>query len=378
METEIQYIKPNKETYKIRRRESIDEVRKVPFWLLIPLLPLLLLLLLLGGYVLFTSVRIEEAGQISYRVEGDVDYQVYLKENDYYTEKYLESGRQYIASLIDTIRTEFSYQIDTSDNINATYEYEIVAEAKATDKTDKTKVLYEQMDTLKSSAIEQVENGSFAINDNINIDYARYNDIMRNFRSDFGIAANCFLDLKLIVKVNGAIETEDVLAVNIPLSDQTIDIAIGTDANAINREERIGTAHQEIYIKNMSLLIVGCVLVIVCIVAGIMIIYLYVTRYGNNWYAEAEHKIFKSYDTRIVTIGEPGTTFYEPEDTVRVESFTELLDASDTEGAPIQYYDVDPDYKSYFVVKGLNTTYRYTLSRTYQDHLRKTGQGKEF
>lgn len=369
MESDIQYIKPNKETYKIRKRPPIPPVRRVPLWALIPLL----FLMVLGGYLVFNGIGIQATGQITYNADGEIDYQVNLKENEYYTEKYLGPGLQYIASIINTIRADFDYTLEADEKINATYEYEIVAKAVATDRNDKNQILYEQTETLKSSEIKPVENGTIAISDNITIDYNKYNNYMRDFRSDFGIAANCFLDLQLIVKVNGAIETDDILAMHIPLSDQTINI--GISAEEITREEKVGEAKQEIYVKDMPLLIVGAVMMLSSLAISVVIIYLYATRFGDNWYAEAEHKIFKNYDTRIVAIG---GDFYEPEDTVRVESFTELLDASDTENAPIQYYDIDPDYKSYFVVKGMNTTYRYTLSRAYQDNLRKTGQGKEF
>lgn len=367
--SEVQYVKPGNEVYNLKKHEPIDLVRRVSLWVLIPLL----ILALLGGYLVFSSVGVEEVGQTAYKVEGEVDYAVYLKDNDYYSEKYLESGKQYIASLISTVRTDFDYELEADGDIDAHYSYEITATAKATDRGDKSKVLYEQTSTLKRGEITQIEGSKFTLSDNVNLDYSKYSEMMRNFRSDFGIAANCFLDLKLIVKVDGEIKTEDTLAINIPLSDQTVDISI--DTKAINREEKVGEVAHALYVQNMPMLVVGGVIVLMNVLISGIVIYLYATRFGNNWYAEAEHKIFKQYDTRIVNVD---GTFYEPEDTVRVESFTELLDASDNEGAPIQYYNVVPDYKSYFVVKGLNTTYRYTLSREYQDELRKSGQKKEF
>lgn len=366
---DVKYIKPNQETYRVRRRRPVPKVRQVPLWVLMPLV----LLIVLGGCLIFNSLGTKTSGQTTYDVSGDIDYQVYLKENEYYTEKFLGPGRQYIASIINTIRADFDYTLDADTDINATYEYEILATAMATDRRNQDQVLYEQTDQLRHSTIQQVERGTIDIQDNVNIDYGKYNDYMRNFRSDFGISANCFLDLKLIVKVNGAIEAEDVLAMRIPLSDQTINIDIS--AEAINREDRVGTSTTELYVRDLPILLIGSTIALSSLIMSIVVIYLYVTRFGNNWYAEAEYKIFKQYDTRIVNVSE---NFIEPEDAVRVESFLELLDASDTEGAPIQYYNVDPGYKSYFVVKGLNTTYRYTLSREYQDKLRKSGQGKEF
>ncbi len=366
---EIKYIKPDEE-YHLKRRAPIPPVRNVPLWVLVPLL----LLMVLGGWLVFNGIGKETTGLVEYAVKGDIDYQVYLKENEYYTEKYLGPGLQYIASIISTIRADFDYAWEADEAIDANYQYEIIATAKATDRSDTTRVLYEKTDVLKTSEIKPLENGTITINDNVNVDYNQYNEYMRGFRSDFGIAANCFMDLKLVVKVDGAVKTEDVLAMNIPLSDQTINI--GISAEELNREEKVGEAQVRFYTKDLSILIIGGVMAVSSLIISIIVIYLYATRFGDNWYAEGLHNIFKKYDTRIVSVGD--TTFYEPEDTVRVESFTELLDASENEGAPIQFFDVDPDYKAYFVVKGMNTTYRYTFSRAYQDQLRKSGEAKEF
>lgn len=369
METKVHYVKPDNEVYVVRKNDAIDEVRKISLWVLVPFL----LLCVLGVYMLFSGLSIEETGQTTYDINARADYQVYLKENDYYGERYLPSGKQYITNLIDTIRVDFDYQFEADAKVDANYVYEIIATAKATEKNDKTKILYEQSFPLVSGTLTEIVDNKFVINEAVNIDYSVYSDLMRNFRSDLGVAANCFLDLRMVVKIDGMIGAEDALVINIPLSDQTIDIDI--DTAAIDRSEKLGEARREFYVKNSTAAVLGGVIVFASVVAMGIVIYLYVTRFGNNWYAEAEYKIFKNYDTRIVNIAED---FFEPEDTVRVSSFIELLDASENEGAPIQYYDVDPNYKSYFVVKGMNTTYRYTLSREYQDELRRNRQKKEF
>lgn len=62
---------------------------------------------------------------------------------------------------------------------------------------------------------------------------------------------------------------------------------------------------------------------------------------------------------------------------VRAENFKELLDASQAESSPIVFLEVVPGEKAYFVVNGVNTTYRYTLSRAYQDRLAASGE-KEY
>lgn len=362
---QIEYIKADK-VYKSRKQPYAP--RKVRMWLLLPLV----LLMVLGGYVILNSIGVESKGLTEYKVTGDIDYKVYLKDNDYYSEKFLEPGMQYIANLISAVRADFGYRLEADESIDANYEYEIVAEAKATDRSDRTKVLYERTDTLKTTNIVPVESGEINITDHVDVDYRKYSELMRTFRSDFGIAANCFLDLKMIVKVDGAIKTEDTLAMNIPLSDQTVDIAI--DTKAINREEKIGSEVKAVYVKNWPLLITGIVITLASLGMIITLIYLYRTRYNDNLYEKALHKLLKEYDTLIVNATQ---TIYELENVMRVESFKELLDASQAENSPIVFLEVVPGEKSYFVVNGVSTTYRYTLSRAYQDKLAAKGE-KEY
>lgn len=361
----INYVK-NDKVYKVKKQAW--RPRKVRIWLLLPLV----ILMVLGGYAIFNSIGAERTGLTEYAVAGNIDYKVYLKDNDYYTEKSLDSGMQYIANLISVIGVDYNYELEGDDNLNANYQYEIIATAKATDRNDKSKVLYEQEEILKSSGAMPVEGGKVAIRDQVDIDYDRYNNYMRNFRSDFGIAANCLLDLKMVVKVDGAIKAEDTLAMNIPLSDQTVDITI--DTNAINREEKVGKEITNLYLKNPPLLVVGSAITVISIILAIIIIYYYATRYNDNLYEKALHKILKENDTYIVNASE---TIYELTSVIRVDSFKELMDASQAESAPIIFLEVIPGEKSYFIVNGANTTYRYTLSKAYQDKLAASGE-KEY
>lgn len=365
MQSEIQYIKDDK-VYKMKKQPW--RPRKVHIWLLVPLL----VLMIMGGYMVFANIGTEVKGQVEYEVDGKVNYDIYLKENDYYTEKFLPSGMQYIANLINVVRAEFQYQFDASEDINANYTYEIVADAKATDRSNNGRILYENTEILKSSAVLPIVDGNVQINEAIDIDYQKYSDYMRDFRSDFGIAANCFLNLKMLIKIDGAIKTEDTLAMNIPLSDQTIDIMM--DAGTVSRKEKVGEPKTEFYIKNLPILIIGGAIALTSLILIIVVIYYYATRYDDDLYEKALHKILKEYDTLIV---EGSETIYEQANVVRVANFKELLDAQNLEQTPIIFLEITPGEKSYFIVNSTNgTTYRYTLTRAYQDKLAADGESE--
>ena len=65
---------------------------------------------------------------ISYNEEGSkVNYKVFLKENDYFTDKYLGEGETYITSLIDYININYNYAIKFSEKVSGDYTYNIVA-----------------------------------------------------------------------------------------------------------------------------------------------------------------------------------------------------------------------------------------------------------
>ena len=48
---------------------------------------------------------------IEYRESGYIDYNVFLKDNEFYDSTYLEKDQSYVASLIDKIVADFNYEI---------------------------------------------------------------------------------------------------------------------------------------------------------------------------------------------------------------------------------------------------------------------------
>ena len=49
--------------------------------------------------------QLNETYYIEYRESGHIDYNVFLKDNDFYDSTYLEKDQSYVASLIDKIVT---------------------------------------------------------------------------------------------------------------------------------------------------------------------------------------------------------------------------------------------------------------------------------
>ena len=65
---------------------------------------------------------------VSYKENGNIDYKVYLKQNDFYDNDYLDKDMVYVASLINNVDTTVNYKLDLDKESNINYEYEIVGE----------------------------------------------------------------------------------------------------------------------------------------------------------------------------------------------------------------------------------------------------------
>lgn len=363
-DVKVKYIKADK-VYHVKKKAW--RPKQITLWLLLPLA----IFLGLGIYSIVSGIGYEAVGQLEYQVKGDIDYKVYLKENDYYPSKFLGKDMQYIASLISLVQADFSYKLLANEALNAHYQYEVIAELKVTDRADKSKVLYEHEETLASAEMREVQEREIEIREDVSIDYEKYNDYVRAFRTEFGLAANCELNIKLNVNVDGQIKTQDVLAMVIPLSEQTVDIVI--DAGDLNRTETLGGTDKVLYAEDAAQVGSGSVVVILSLLLAGVVIYYYVTRFNDDLYEKALRKILKEYDTYIVEANE---AVYKEKEVVRVASFKELLDAQNLENVPIVFLEVEPGNKAYFIVRGANSTYRFTLSRAYQEKLKLEEEGE--
>ena len=76
------------------------------------LMILFILLLFLGILCLFIGYNNKKTVSLKYRENNDIDYKVYLKDNEYFDSDYIDKGKTYITSLIDHIHIDYKYNID--------------------------------------------------------------------------------------------------------------------------------------------------------------------------------------------------------------------------------------------------------------------------
>lgn len=321
---------------------------------------------IIGIILLVFSISINSKSEILYNQSSDVDYKVYLKENDYYNTPYLEKNMQYIASLIDKIDIKFNYNFMMNNNINYKYTYYIESKLLVTDSSDKTKVIYSKNENLISpTTLTKNSSSGFNINENLNIDYQKYNELIKNLKSSYAISAKSFLQLNLYVNVvdekgNVIKNTFNALGVNIPLTEQMIDISI--DYNKLNdNSNNKAKVYTNFNISNKYLFVLSIIFFIVTLIMTIrLILFLKKTTTKKSKYDITLSKILKEYD-RVIVNSKKILDIDKEKELIDVNNFSELLDVRDNLEKPILFFEVHKGQKSVFIVKETNETYRYIL-----------------
>ena len=94
----------------------------------------------LFGFYMYKSGFFEEKKQtLKYQENNDIDYNVYLKKNDFFETDHLEKNKTYITSLIDHINVDYKYNIQFDYPVEGEYKYYIyaVVESKKSNSEDK-------------------------------------------------------------------------------------------------------------------------------------------------------------------------------------------------------------------------------------------------
>ena len=308
-------------------------------------------------------------GLVKYSENGKIDYKIYLKDNNYYNTSYLGKGMQYVASLIKTVNVRFDYQMHSDSKIDFNTNYKVVGEVQITEKDGPTKILYSKKEDLVSNKnITKVDN-NFVINEEIDIDYDKYNELVNSYKRDYGliVSSNLILSLEVDTKgnvndVENALNKNNKLQMSIPLSEQTVNIKM--DADEIEDSGTLLNSNKLFTISNYLMFIVFIILSVVTIASIVLDIYFYIKNMKKDKYKETVEKILRQYD-RIIVNGKISIDESKFKNKIYPDTIEEMVDAAQTLEVPIYYYEAIPNEKSFFVIIKNNTLYKYRLTRAF-------------
>ena len=350
--TRTKKLKVNDKVYNIQNKKLVIKVRTWALFLLLPSL-----VLLVGGtLLLIKSLNLKgEETKLLYNEVGNVDYKVYLKENDFYKDEYLDKGMKYVANLISSVKPEFTYELHSTETLDLTYKYKIDADLIITDVNDTTPLKVKNYKLLKEKEVNS-NSDNFRISETVDIDYDEYNTYVNEYKKELGLVVDAKLRVYLTVDTLGNIKgvkeslnSKKTLQITIPLSEKTLDITIDNDK--INTSDSV-TINTGVTVANLTMLVVGIAIGVIGIVVLIVAIVIYNKYKKNDPYTVSLRNIFKQYDRLIVNAkyGESDIDLDKCTSNVTVERFSELVDAARNDGTSIIWIEKIPGEESIFVV----------------------------
>ena len=176
---------------------------------------------------------------IKYQDKQNVDYKVYLKKNNFYEQEFLDKDMIYVASLIDTIDIDFTYDFLVEENVNIDFDYKIVGNLVISSPTDNNKQYFNKKYVLLDKATKSIKDSNRAeIKENIKIDYDYYNNLASSFKSQFIVDTDSYLNVYLEIDKKSNSESDIQINENIGNSFIEIEVIFET-YETIGTEEKI-------------------------------------------------------------------------------------------------------------------------------------------
>jgi len=309
-------------------------------------------ILSLSLFLIYTKQN--EDQYVVYNEKSNIDYKVLLKENDFFEKDYLGKNKQYIASLIDYINAEFNYKLSLEEkNVEYKYSYRIEADIDVV-QTSTNNSLYNKKEELLSKKEINTSQQEIIIEEDVNIDYNYYNNIIKKFISVYNLEEiESTLTINMYINVIGSCEdfasnkeTESVMSLSIPLTTKTI--AIDLSDNLINSENNVMQC-ENTNEGSIFYLIGGILLAIFDLVLVIITIrYEITTRTAENIYEKELKKILNNYSSYIQTLNNDFD--FKDYQLLKLDTFTDMLEIRDTIRQPILMKENPEKTGAYFVI----------------------------
>ena len=324
------------------------------------------LFVIIGLKLITNSLSINNNEKLYFQEKGNVKYSVCLKDNDFFEDECLNPDMSYVASLIKNISLDYNYQFNGNiDNLVNSIDYEVVAKLTIENNDTKTKY-YEKEYVLVPKTTDSVKNNGtlYNLDKKVNIDYEYYNSIATNFKSQYGVDSQSYLEVYLNTYNNVNSKYKDIptsaqILVRIPLSQKAIEIKFNTQE--INKSIEKYIASKSIVIDGYLKFIVGIILLLLSLIF-LSFIFAIIKKYTKtiSKYDKFINKILKEYDRLIV---ETATFPNEKEyNVLLINSFNELVDVRDNLRSPIMFYNVKDHKMSIFYILNDNNLYLYTVT----------------
>lgn len=315
-----------------------------------------IVVLLLITVGLLTCYFIVKDDKYSYTENSLVNYQVCLKENNYYSEKCLNEGMEYISNITDNIRIDYNYNAVYDQLVDHDYQYYVKTKLTIKKDDDTDKVLFSKEENLTETKTFVGDNNVVSITDTVEIPFTKYNNYVQDYLNKYSLITKA--NLKVSLYINDGSAKKEVSSVTIPLTEQTYGISKSEISN--NTGQYVTPSSnplQYVFLVLSGIGIVGLVILIVRFVN-----FLLASSNRPSKYQRKLREILLNYD-RVIVSGKDNSLLNSKEKVFEVKNFLELLDVRDTIDKPIFYYKIS-EVKSEFYVQDEDVTYKYTMKES--------------
>lgn len=309
-------------------KEWIEDNRKNSIYIGIVILIIILVISLLFIRI---GLNKNKKKYVQYSDNKNLEYKVMLKQNEYYKNPYLEKGNQYIANLIENVNADFNYNFNLDHEYE--YNYKIVATVDVSEEKNNKSVYTFSEDLISEKTGTQ--EGYLEIAENVNIDFNKYNNLIKQFVSTYdlkNISCKLNVDLKMGVKgINQKFSKQDfkVMSLEIPLTTNTIAI----DTNCDLTESNLIEVKQYSGMGRIMTVAGTCMVIVDVLYAVALVVYVKKTETDEERYNNELRKIINNYDSCISKLDDDfNMKGYQ---ILKVQKFTDLLEIRDTMQLPI-------------------------------------------
>lgn len=327
--------------------------------------------------IIFTAIflSLDKSTFIAYTEKGDIEYLVFLKENDVFTSSYLDQDQMYVASFIDYVWMNFKYELNMEQE--AQYSYTCSADAKIVIKDKTTKKLFYEGKLPDSSALlpeytEELDlpRKDLSVTEVLSINYGQYNARAKELMHRLSLKdALCTLEVEMKIHVNGS--SEDLAQEKENTYTFALSMPLNSDTVAFERTAAVPTGASKLLTLNQGsarviMLVFAIIFAVLTFLFAIAYLaFIVLTRNTDINYTRKVKKIVSNYKSYIQKIISPFDR--EGYQLLEMNSFIDLLEIRDTINSPILMSENEDQTCTTFMIP-TNTKLLYIFEVKVEDY----------
>lgn len=312
---------------------------------------------------------------MSYTSNGNFNYKVYLKPNEFINEEYLGQDEAYILDLIDHVQINSLYSFSSTEKTNVTGTNKLTAKLvvyyrESGDKSGNPEIL--KQESVIDEKIISFNDKYYSTSGTYDLYLTEYLQTLKEFQSKVKISVDGYLEVLQETDFSGLVGGANYKdnynkTLKIPLSSSVIKIENSKSTPKTNKvyEGDLVKTNKTV----MSYIVIANIVVFLIICILLRKLFMFTNK---SEYDRALAKILKSYDDIIVNT----STILDVNKykLIEIEEFKEILNLSRELLLPIMNYEVMKGKETWFYVIKDDILYRYIIS---EDRLKVAKNEKE-